>query len=53
MMPLEEGQQAYAPHGYDLTVDTPMAPYAGLERLQAIFRLQRASAQRIGMPVLM
>lgn len=53
MMPLEEGQQAYAPHGYDLTVDTPMAPYAGLERLQAIFRLQQASARRIGMPVLM
>ncbi len=50
--PLPGGQQAYAPHGYDLTVDTPMAPYAGSRRVEAIFALQWASAQRLGLPVL-
>lgn len=48
-----EENQAFAPHGYDLMVDTPLYKYADNERTKAIFE-QRKKEQddRLKMPVI-
>ena len=45
-------QQAYAPHGYDLVVDTPSIAQAGPGRVALIFSRHGETAQRLGMPML-
>jgi endoglycosylceramidase len=45
-------QQAYAPHGYDLVVDTPSISQADPGRVALIFARHGETAQRLGMPVL-
>ncbi len=44
--------QVYAAHGYDLVVDTPDIAAASPERVELIFRRHGATAQRLGMPLL-
>lgn len=44
--------QVYAAHGYDLVVDTPDIAQASPERVELIFRRHGATAQRLGMPLL-
>ena len=44
--------QVYAAHGYDLVVDTPDIAQASPERVELIFRRHGATAQRLGMPML-
>lgn len=45
-------QQAYAPHGYDLVVDTPSATQASSARIDLIFNRHQETARRLGMPML-
>ena len=45
-------QQAYAPHGYDIVVDTPDLANASSDRVQLIFDRHAESGKRLGMPVL-
>jgi endoglycosylceramidase len=45
-------QQAYAPHGYDIVVDTPQAAKASQARIELIFERHHQTAQRLGMPML-
>ncbi len=45
-------RQAYAPHGYDIVVDTPDRPNPSLERLGLIFTRHAKTAQRMDVPVL-
>lgn len=45
-------QQAYAPHGYDLVVDTPGVAQASLERVNLIFQRHAETARRLNLPML-
>jgi endoglycosylceramidase len=45
-------QQAYAPHGYDLVVDTPSIAQADPGRVALIFSRHGETARRLGMPML-
>ncbi|MBX7256301.1 MAG: cellulase family glycosylhydrolase [Candidatus Hydrogenedentes bacterium] len=44
--------QAYAPHGYDIVVDTPDLTNASNERVKLIFDRHAESGKRLNMPVL-
>jgi len=44
--------QVYAPHGYDLVVDTPDIADASPERVELIFRRHGETARHLGMPML-
>ncbi len=44
--------QAYAPHGYDIVVDTPDIANASTERIELIFSFHGETAQRLNMPIL-
>lgn len=44
--------QAYAPHGYDIVVDTPDLSNASNERVELIFARHGESAERLHMPML-
>ena len=44
--------QVYAPHGYDLVVDTPDIAQASPERVEFIFRRHGETASRLEMPML-
>lgn len=46
-----EPLQAYAPHGYDLVVDTPDVVYASNNRIDVILDMHRALQKRLGIPV--
>lgn len=46
------GYQAYAPHGYDIVVDTPDQPNASTARIDLIFTRHGETADRLGMPML-
>jgi len=48
----EGGPQAYAPHGYDLVVDTPAVAEASPARVELIFERHGETARRLGMPML-
>ncbi len=51
--PLSEGgPQAYAPHGYDLVVDTQAVAEASPARVDLIFSHHGETARRLGMPML-
>ncbi len=53
VQPLEgEAQQAYAPHGYDLVVDTPDNAHSSAGRVNLIFSRHAESAQRHQWPML-
>ncbi|MDD6276670.1 MAG: cellulase family glycosylhydrolase [Clostridia bacterium] len=43
--------QAFAPHAYDFTVDTPMYKYASSDRVDGIFAEHKKSQDRLGIPV--
>ncbi len=45
-------QQAYAPHGYDIVVDTPDAAKANIARVELIFERHHETARRLDMPML-
>jgi endoglycosylceramidase len=45
-------QQAYAPHGYDIVVDTPDLAAGSTDRVQLIFDRHAESAQRLNMPTI-
>lgn len=45
-------QQAYAPHGYDIVVDTPDLAKANNARVELIFQRHYETAQRLDMPML-
>jgi len=45
-------QQAFAPHGYDIVIDTPQAGLASDARIELIFRRHAETARRLGMPML-
>lgn len=47
-----EPLQAYAPHGYDLVVDTSDIVYASNNRVDVIFDTHRAVQKRLGIPVI-
>lgn len=49
---LPDPQQAYAPHGYDLVVDTPNIALASSERIELIFARHAETSQRLGLPML-
>ena len=44
-------QQVFAPHAYDLMVDTPAYKYASNDRVGSIFAEHRRSQERLNMPV--
>lgn len=44
--------QAYAPHGYDIVVDTPDRPRPSHERLDLIFNRHAKTARRMNIPIL-
>jgi endoglycosylceramidase len=44
--------QVYAPHGYDLVVDTPEVADAHTARVELIFRRHGETAAQLGMPLL-
>lgn len=44
--------QAYAPHGYDLVVDTASIASASAERVSLIFSRHGETARRLGLPML-
>jgi endoglycosylceramidase len=44
--------QAYAPHGYDIVVDTPDQPNASSDRIDLIFSRHAETAKRLKMPML-
>jgi endoglycosylceramidase len=46
------GPQAYAPHGYDLVVDTPRVASASPARVELIFSRHGETARRLGLPML-
>jgi len=46
------GSQAYAPHGYDIVVDTPYQADASPERIALIFSRHGETAKRLNMPML-
>jgi len=45
-------QQAYAPHGYDIVVDSPDLAKSNNARVELIFKRHRETAERLGMPML-
>lgn len=45
-------RQIFAPHGYDLTVDTPAIDHASDSRAGSIFARHRETQQRLNIPVL-
>jgi len=45
-------RQAYAPHGYDIVVDTPDLARGSNDRVEFIFRRHGESARRLGMPMI-
>ncbi len=47
-----ESQQIFAPHAYDLMVDTPAYKYANNSRVGAIFDVHRETQERLGIPCL-
>ena len=47
-----EPNAAFAPHGYDLVVDTAMYDNPGTDRVKSIFEEHRRAQQRLEMPVL-
>lgn len=47
-----DAAQAYAPHGYDLVVDTPYLAEASPARVELIFQRHGQTAQRLGLPML-
>ena len=47
-----ESQQCFAPHGYDLMVDTPLYKYASNARVGAIFSQHRITQERMQNPVI-
>lgn len=49
---VRESQLAFAPHGYDLFVDSPLYKYASNERVDSIFEEHQRSQQRLGVPVI-
>lgn len=46
-------QQAYAPHAYDIVVDTPALKDANSQRLQLIFAHHGETASRLDMPMIL
>ena len=44
--------QAFAPHGYDIVVDTPDLSNASNERVELIFQRHHETARRLGIPML-
>lgn len=46
-----EENQAFAPHAYDFTVDTPMYKYASSDRVGGIFGEHKNSQERLNVPV--
>lgn len=49
---VREPQQAFAPHGYDLLVDSPLYRYASANRTDVIFEQHKLSQERLNMPVI-
>lgn len=49
---VREPQQAFAPHGYDMLVDSPLYKYASANRTDVIFGQHKASQERLQMPVI-
>lgn len=49
---VREAQQVFAPHAYDLMVDTPAYKYASNSRVGMIFDQHRATQTRLGVPCL-
>lgn len=47
-----ETNQAFAPHAYDLMVDTPLYKYADDERVSAIFKRRKNEQDKLNIPVL-
>lgn len=47
-----EKLQAYAPHGYDLVVDTPDTAYLSYDRLDVIFDTHRKVQEKLAVPVI-
>lgn len=47
-----ETQTCFAPHGYDLMVDTPLYKHASSSRTDAIFGEHENTQKRLGIPVL-
>lgn len=47
-----EENQAFAPHAYDLMVDTPFYKYADNERVGAIFKRRKREQDNLDIPVL-
>ena len=45
-------QQAYAPHGYDIVLDTPLAAQANNARIELILSRHSETARRLDMPML-
>ncbi len=43
--------QAFAPHAYDMMVDTPMYKYASFERVNGMFSAHRDTQLRLNVPV--
>jgi len=46
-------QQAYAPHAYDIVVDTPAMASANADRIDLIFDRHARTAGRLGMPMIL
>ncbi|NIA12713.1 MAG: cellulase family glycosylhydrolase [Nitrospiraceae bacterium] len=49
---VRDPKQAYAPHGYDIVVDTPALSLANPERVSLIFERHAEAARRLNMPTL-
>lgn len=47
-----EKNQAFAPHAYDLMVDTPLYKYANDERVGATFKRRKVEQDKLNIPVL-
>lgn len=47
-----ESKLAFAPHGYDLTVDTPLTNFASPFRVDQIFDEHKRTQERLNVPVL-
>lgn len=48
----QDARQIFAPHGYDLVVDTPDVPRASNSRAHSIFARHRETQQAINLPVI-
>lgn len=46
-----EPLQCFGPHGYDMTVDTPLYKYANADRVKAFFTEMRNTQLRLNVPV--